>query len=63
MSKDTNDLEVKLITQKRESNEDFINLYLFINGVRFELVPHCRSKRESAYFYALLKKSKLIKVM
>lgn len=39
---------------KRTDNDvEYMNLYIVIDGHQFELVPHCRTKRETAYFYAL----------
>ena len=52
-------LSVELRSAKRSKNGDYINIYLYVDGCRFELVPHTRSVRETAYFYSLLKKSKL----
>lgn len=52
-------LKTELKTNERKNNNEFVNLYLFIDGKRFELVPHCRTIREKAYFYSMLKKSNL----
>lgn len=52
--------EVKLTTELRKSGAgDFVNLYVVLDGRKFELVPHCRTKRETAYFYNLLARSPL----
>ena len=58
--KDNELLPVKFATLERAKNGDYFNLYVFVGGCRFELVPHTRSKRETAYFYAMLKKSELM---
>lgn len=50
------DYELKVEPRK---NGEFLNLYLYIDGKRFELVPHCRSIRETAYFYGTLARSSL----
>lgn len=52
--------DVKFVTETRKSGAgDFVNLYVYLNGCRFELVPHCRTKRETAYFYNMLSRSPL----
>lgn len=38
---------------------EYINLYITIDGKRFELVPHCRTLRETALFYGVLSRSPL----
>lgn len=51
---------VKIETAPREYlGKTLVNLYIYIDGKRFELVPHCRSKRETAYFYNMLARSEL----
>lgn len=54
--------EIKLTVENRKSdtNNDFVNLYVYLDGYRFELVPHCRTKKETAFFYALLSRSSLM---
>jgi len=43
--------------QRKEQN--YFNLYIVIDGKRFELVPHSRTIKEKSYFYMLLKKTDL----
>lgn len=50
--------ELKVV--KRAKNNDYVNLYIYIDGYRFELVPHTRSVKETAFYYSLLKNSKLM---
>lgn len=50
--------EVKVYTEMRKSGA-YVNVYIVLDGCRFELVPHCRTKRETAYFYNLLSRSPL----
>lgn len=50
--------EIKIYTQPRKSGA-YLNVYIELDGMRFELVPHCRTVREKAYFYNLLARSPL----
>ena len=52
-------LKVELQTAKRKNNDKYTNLYIFIDGYRFELVPHCRTITETSFFYDLLKRSEV----
>lgn len=47
--------KIDLVERKQLEGKTYFNLVLtFNNNCKFELVPHTRTKRESAYFYALL---------
>ena len=49
-----NNCELCLAPRMSSQGRAFTNLYIYVDGKRFELVPHCRTVREVAYFYALL---------
>lgn len=53
---------VKFYTAPRMSGngKGYTNLYCELDGHRFELITHCRTKRETAYFYKLLSRSSLV---
>lgn len=53
-------LKTEVVVEKRRNGSNYNNVYIVIDGFRFEVVPHTRSKKETAYFYALLEKSDLI---
>lgn len=55
-----NRFKVSLKVKTRESNKTYNNVYMVIDGKEFEVVPHCRSKMETAFFYALLNHSELM---
>lgn len=41
--------------KKREKTDnDYLNVYIEIDGYRFEVVPHVRTMKEKALFYAVL---------
>lgn len=46
-------------TPRVHDGVEYLNLYVFIDGKRFELVPHVRSVKEKALFYGLLSRSPL----
>lgn len=52
--------ELKCLKRSKNIDKDYVNVYIYIDGHRFELVPHCRTPKETAYFYKLLKDSNLI---
>lgn len=47
--------------QRQHNDKEFTNLYLYIDGKKFEVVPRCWTVKEKAYFYSLLSKSDLMK--
>lgn len=53
-------LKSEIVVEKRRQDSPYNNVYIVIDGFRFEVVPHTRSKKETAYFYALLEKSDLM---
>ena len=40
--------------KRAKSDNDYLNVYIEIDGYRFELVPHTRTAKETALFYAVL---------
>lgn len=40
--------------KRAKSDNDYLNVYIEIDGYRFELVPHTRTVKETALFYAVL---------
>lgn len=54
------EIKVSLETAPRvHDGVEYTNLYLIIDGKRFELVPHARTVKEKALFYGLLSRSPL----
>lgn len=48
--------EVEFTTLVRKTNPSFYNLYIYLDGFKFELVPHVRTVQEKALFYGVLKR-------
>lgn len=48
--------EVEVTTLTRKTNPSFYNTYIYLNGYRFEMVPHVKTVKEKALFYGLLKR-------
>lgn len=55
--KDNETLTNYELTVAPRKNGEFLNLYVYVDGKRFEIVPHCRTIRETAYFYALVSRA------
>lgn len=54
------EIKVEFTTAPRvHDGVEYVNLYVVIDGKRFELVPHVRSIKEKAYFYGMLSRSPL----
>lgn len=50
---------IKTEFRKSGADCDYVNIYLYMDDYKFELVPHCRTMKEKAMFYSLLARSPL----
>lgn len=47
--------------ERKKSEGQYENMYLYFDDYSFEVVPHCRTIKEKALFYSLLKRSDMVK--